>query len=111
MKAKQYAQVWNATTPDIAGGKNPALKIIVEGFLTEIHQRIATDMASETADVIAILNQQQKKWNALCRKVEDNTLKPDLFKRMIRKYDPLMFENWEKQLEDKNRSGLFVVKN
>lgn len=100
-KSEDYADVWNAARQ--GSEKKAALEIIVTGFLKEMHVLIAQYKAGSLEDVMKILEQQQSKWNATCRKANGDELKPALFDRILERYDEPMYEAWKEHLKMKKK--------
>lgn len=100
-KSEHYADVWNAAHP--GPEKKAALELIVTGFLQDTHKLIGQFKAGSLEDVMKILEQQQSKWNALCRKAEGDGLTPALFDRILEGYDEPMYEAWKEHLKMKKK--------
>lgn len=95
LDSDQWAQTYNASRE--RKDQKVALKSIVEGFLQETHQLVQMRDAQTNESLFKILDQQQSKWNALVRKVDDDhpyPLNRKLFNRIIRKYDAAVAASW-----------------
>lgn len=95
LDSRQWAEIYNGNRN--REDQKQALRQIIEGFLKETHQLVQMQDATEAGELFNILDDQQRKWNALVRKIDDDhpyPLNEKVFNRIIKKYDPKVAELW-----------------
>jgi hypothetical protein len=95
MKAIDYYNRDHAAlfaSPDMEGGKNLAMKLVKE-FMNETKELIDSRKVSTAKGLAAIVNEQNKKWNALCNLYKDNHgVSPIMKNGYMRFYELLMMK-------------------
>jgi len=95
MKAKEYAAQYEALL--VTGSPVHPAGLIVKQMVSEVGTLQATRQAQTNSAMIAILREQERKWQAFCRIVGDTNLKPEGFREVIRRSFPsYVIELWER---------------
>lgn len=96
MKAKEYAQQYNAAKTEEE--KKEAIRKIIVGFVAEVKSLAQARKAVSNSALASIVKEQDDKWRAFARLVEDKTVDPDGFKNFnIRRFPYICnLLGWEK---------------